>query len=110
MSSNKRRNSHATEMQISPKSDQNTEVHPLQETNSNPVTRIYKIVRCTKSEITKLLHFKTYQNKKAFRIIRINLTAPAEHCMPWTEGSINHLKYISFYIPGMQACQPTQLI
>jgi len=84
-------------MQISSKSYQNKEVHPLQETNGNPVTRIYKIVRCMKSQITKLLHFKTYQNKKVFRIIRSNLTALVGHCMPWTEGSINHLKYISIY-------------
>jgi endonuclease III-like uncharacterized protein len=97
-------------MQISLKSDQNTQVHPLQEINSNTVTRIYKILSCMKSEIAKLLHFKTYQNKKAFRIIRSNLTTPAEHCMPWTEGSINRLKYVSIYIPGMQPCQPTQLI
>jgi len=64
MSPNNRRKSHATEMQISSKSSQNTDVHRLKETNSNAVSRIYKIVGCIKSQITKLLHFKTYQNKK----------------------------------------------
>jgi len=110
MSSNNMQNSHATEMQISWKSYQNTQIHPLQETKSNPVTRIYKIVTCMISQITKLLYFKTHQNKKAFRIIHSNLTTPAEHCVPWTEGSIKRLKCISIYTPGMQACQPIQLI
>ena len=82
----------------------NTIVQPLQETNSNLVTGIYKIVRCMKSHITKLLHFKTCQNKKAFPIIRSNLTTHPEYCMHWTAGSNNCMKCVSIYIPGMQAC------